>query len=350
VWRLASPQMDRRTRSHDEQRSLVRGMELRVDCVDTHGVYPLLRVRRRTRLLRSILTAAVPVIALVAVAGAGAATTGVSITPNGYVAKAATISAADAVQFTNSDAVAHQVVFKSTTGVTCAPNPLVLQPTQSGACTFASTGTFAYSDPNIKGKTFQGTITVTAPVETLTLSAAPLSLRYSAQVTLNGILSSQKVGENVDVLATECGQTATTKTITVQTTTGGAFTAALRPAKNTEYTVKSKSTTSKVAGVKVRPRLRLGRVAAHRYSVRVFAAQSFAGKYVSLQRFNGSLARWVFVKRVLLRANSTNVLPTVISSRVFRSTVRSGVKIRLILPQSQAGSCYVADSSNVIRS
>ena len=35
------------------------------------------------------------------------------------------------------------------------------------------------------------------------------------------------------------------------------------------------------------PRLRLGRVAAHRYSLRVFAAQSFAGKFATFQRFNG---------------------------------------------------------------
>jgi plastocyanin len=301
-------------------------------------------------LLRRILTAAVPVIAAAAVAGAVAATAGVSITPNGYVPSSAPISAGDSVQVTNTDSVAHQVVFKSTTGVTCAPNPLVLQPTQSGTCTFASAGRFSYSDPNIKGKTFQGTITVTAPSETLTLSATPQSLIFSAQMTLNGILSSHKVGESVDVLATECGQTAVAKATTVQTTTGGAFTAALRPAKNTDYTVKSKNTTSTVASVKVRPRLRLGRVAAHRYTVRVFAAQSFAGKYVSFQRFNGSLARWVFVKRVLLRTNPTNILPTVVSSRTFGSTIRSGLKIRLILPHSQAGSCYLAGGSNVVRS
>lgn len=301
-------------------------------------------------MLRRILTAAVPVIAAAAVAGAVAATAGVSITPNGYVPSTAPISVGDSVQVTNTDSVVHQVVFKSTTGVTCAPNPLVLQPTQSGTCTFASAGKFSYSDPNIKGNTFQGTITVTAPSETLTLSAAPQSLIFSAQITLNGILSSHKVGESVDVLATECGQTATAKATTVQTTTGGAFTAALRPAKNTDYTVKSKNTTSKVASVKVRPRLRLGRVAAHRYTVRVFAAQSFAGKYVSFQRFNGSLARWVFVKRVLLRTNPTNILPTVVSSRAFGSTIRSGLKIRLILPHSQSGSCYLSGSSNVIRS
>ena len=313
-------------------------------------MHPLPRVHRRTGLLRRVLTAAVPVIAIVVVAGRRGHGGNLDHAQRRRRAERCHDPPADSVQFTNSDAIAHQVVFKSTTGVTCAPSRLLLQPTQSGTCTFASAGTFTYSDPNLKGNTFHGTIKVSAPPVALTLSAAPQSLIYSAQVTLSGILSSQKVGETVDVLATECEQGAAAKVATVKMMAGGAFTAPPRPAKNTDYTVKATSTTSKVAGVKVRPRLRLARVAAHRYTVRVFAAQSFAGNYASFQRFNGSLTRWVFVKRVLLRTNSTNVLPTVISSRTFGSTIRSGLKIRLILPQSQAGSCYLAGSSNAIRS
>ena len=296
------------------------------------------------------LTAAGLLIALVVVAVAGAATTTVSVSPNGYVPNVTTITTADTVQFTNSDTVAHQVLFKTTTGVTCAPNPLVLQPTQSGTCTFASAGRFTYSDPNVKGNTFQGAVTVTTPAETLTLSVTSQTVIYSAKVTLSGTLSSQKVGENVDALATECGTSAASRATTVQTTTGGAYTASLRPSKNTDYTVKVKSTTSAIVSVKVRPRLRLGRVSPHRYAVSVYAAQSFAGKYAVFQRYNGSLARWVFIKRVLLHKNSTNILPTVISSRAFSSTTRPPSRVRMILPQTQAGSCYLAGTSNVIRS
>ena len=112
-----------------------------------------------------------------------------------------------------------------------------------------------------------------APAETLTLTAKPQTLVYGGKVTL-AELSNQKVGEHVDALATPCGQTAATKVTTVQTTTGGAYTAVLAPLKNTVYTVKVKNTSSQAVTVKVRPRLRLGKVAAHRYSLRVFAAQS----------------------------------------------------------------------------
>lgn len=302
--------------------------------------------------MRKALITAVAVMALVIVGAAGAKTVMVAITKNGYVPKTVTIAVGDTVQFTNSDTVAHQVVFKTTTGVTCTPNPLVLQPAQTGSCTFASPGTFTYSDPNVKGNTFRGTVTVTGqvPAPTLTLSATPRTVVYGGKITLTGTLSSHKVGEKVDVLATPCGQTAANKVTTVQTTTGGAYTAVVQPLKNTVYTVKVKNTSSQAVTVKVRPRLRLRKVAAHRYSLRVFAAQSFAGKYGTFQRYNGTLGRWVKVRRVLLRANSTGIAPTVISSVSFRSPIRSRLKVRVILPQLQVGSCYLWGRSNVILS
>ena len=295
-------------------------------------------------------------IAIVSLALTGAAeakSVAVTITKNGYVPKAVTIAAGDSVQFTNSDTLAHQIVFKPTTGVSCVPSPLVLQPTQSGTCTFQAAGKFAYSDPNVKGNTFRGTVTVSGvapPADTLTLAVKPQLLIYGGKVTLAGTLSNQKVGENVDVLATPCGQSAATKTTTVQTSTGGAFTALVQPLKNTLYTVKVKNTTSPAVAVKVRPRLRLRKLAPHRYSLRVFAGASFAGKYATFQRYNGALGRWIKVKRILLRANATGVAPTVISSVSFRSAIRPRLKIRVVLPQLQVGSCYRPGRSNVIRS
>ncbi len=295
-------------------------------------------------------------IASLAIAGAAIAkTVAVTITKNGYVPNAVTVAVGDTVQFTNSDTVAHQIVLKPTAGVTCVPTPLVLQPAQTGTCTFQTAGKYAYSDPNVRGNTFRGTVTVgSAPnppaADMLTLAAKPQLVIYGGQVTLSGTLSNQKVGENVDVLAKPCGQTAQAKVTTVQTTTGGAFAAVVRPLKNTLYTVKAKNTTSNAVSAKVRPKLRLRKLAPRRYSLRVFAAQSFAGKYGTFQRFNGTLGRWVKVKRVLLRANSTGVAPTVISSVSFRSTIRPLVKIRVILPQLQVGSCYRPGRSNVIRS
>ena len=302
--------------------------------------------------MRKLMLIAIALLSLALAGAAGAKTVAVTITKNGYVPKAVSIAAGDAVQFTNGDTLAHQIVFKTTTGVACVPSPLVLQPTQSGTCSFQTAGKFAYSDPNVKGNTFRGTVTVSGapPAETLTLAGKPLLLVYGGRVTLAGTLSNQKVGENVEVLATPCGQSAATKVTTVQTTTGGAFTALVQPLMNTVYRVKVKNTTSPTVTAKVRPRLRLRKPAAHRYSLRVFAAQSFAGKYATFQRYNGTLGRWIKVKRVLLRANATGVAPTVISSVSFRSGIRPRLKVRVVLPQLQVGSCYRPGRSNVIRS
>lgn len=300
---------------------------------------------RRTSLLGIALAS------LVLAGAAGAKTVAVSITKNGYVPNATTIAVGDTVQFTNADSAAHQVVFKSTTGVTCTPATLVLQPTQSGSCTFATAGTYNYNDANVKGNTYRGSVTVTGPTtETLTIAVAPQALVFGGKVTLTGVLSSHVVGANVDVLAQPCGQSAANRVAGVQTAAGGAYTAVVQPLENTTYTVKSKNGTSGAVSVKTKPRLRLTRIAAHRFSVRTFAGESFAGKFAAFQRFNATLSRWVTLKQVLLRASSTGIAPTVVSTAGFRSAIKTGLKVRAIVTQAQAGTCYLPGTSNVVRS
>jgi plastocyanin len=297
-----------------------------------------------------IVLGAVLALPLTATAGANAATVNVSITKTAYVPSTAPVSTADTVKFTNNDTAARQVAFKTTTGVTCSPSPFVLQPAQSGTCTFTSPGTFTYSDA--ASPAIQGSLTVTAPAPpaTLTLFAQPDTATYAGKVILTGELSTKKAGENVVVLATPCGRSETTKAATMQTTSGGEYTIGLRTAANTVYTVQSGAVKSQEVSVQVRPRLRLGRVGAHRYSLRVFAGQRFAGRSATFQRYDAGRGRWVFVKRVQLHSNSTNILPTVISSVAFRSTISPRARIRAILPQLQVGGCYLPGTSNVIRS
>jgi plastocyanin len=298
--------------------------------------------------MRKLILLAVAFVSLAAAIAAGAKTVTVTITKNGYVPSSVTLAAGDTIQFANSDTVAHQVELKPTTGVTCAPNPLVLQPAKSGSCTFRTAGKFTYTDPNVHGNTFRGSVTVTGAAETLTVAATPQIVVYGGKTTLSGAVSTQQVGENVDLLGTACGQTAASKATTVATTTGGAFSALVQPLNNTAYTAGLRSTSSQAVSVKVRPRLRLGKVAVKRYSLRVSASQSFAGKYATFQRYNAALRRWVNVKRVLLRANSTGVAPTVISSVTFRSSVPARRRVQVILPQLQVGSGYLAARSNLI--
>lgn len=282
-------------------------------------------------------------------ATAVAKTVTVSITKNGYVPKSVSIVAEDTVTFTNGDTVAHQVSFKSATGFTCTPSPLVLQPAASGSCVFHTAGSYSYSDPNTKGNTFRGSITVTAPPDSLTLAAKPLLLIFGGKVGGTGTVSTAKAGETVDVLAQQCGATSAQKLTTVQTATGGVYSISVQPLMNTIYTTKLRNATSTASAVRVRPLMRLTRVAAHRYSLRVSAGQSFAGKYVSFQRYNGATKRWVAVKAIPLKASKAGVAPAVVSVASFRSTVKTGLRVRATMAQAQVGTCYAAGLSNTIR-
>jgi plastocyanin len=295
-----------------------------------------------------ILLAAALVLAL-AVGSAAAKTVTVTISKNGYVPSATSIAQGDTVQFTNSDTVVHQVTFKSTTGVVCTPSPLVIQPAASGSCTFSVAGSYTYSDPNVKGHVFRGTVTVTAPPASLSIAIKAPIVVYGAGSVLSGVLSTQKVGDKVDVLAQQCGASPV-KVATVLTTTGGVYTATVTPLKNTAYTAKNSAATSAAVTVRVRPSLRLVKIAAHRFLLRVTAASSLAGKYASFQRYNGTLKRWVAARMVLLKASSVGIAPSVVSAASFRASIRSRLRVRATLAQAQVGSCYAPGTSNTISS
>jgi len=293
-----------------------------------------------------ILLAAIAVAALDTAAAAPAATANVTITKAGYLPSTVTIGAGDSVAFTNTDTAAHQVVFSKTTGVTCTPNPLVLQATQSGTCTFATAGTFAYHDA--QAKKMKGTVAVQAAPSSVTLTASPLVLVYGGHATLSGAVSNHAAGEKATIDAQQCGESASKTLATVTTTAGGTFGYTAQPLMQTTYTVRWKSTTSSAATVRVRPRIHVGRVAPHRYSVRVSAAQSLAGKAISFQRYNRLRGTWITVKRVPLVSGPSAVAPTVVSAATIRVRVPARTRVRVVLPSAQAAPCYLAGTSNVI--
>lgn len=287
---------------------------------------------------------------LVVTGAAGSKTVTVNITKAGYVPSAITIAQGDTVQFSNSDAVAHQVTFKSATGVTCLPNPLVLQPAATGTCTFQNAGSFSYSDPNAKGHTYRGTVTVSATPESLALKPAAGIVTYHGSVALSGQHTPAKLGDSVDIVAQGCGATVGTKLTTVQTTATGSFATSAQPLLNTVYTAKTKASASPAVTVRVRPSLKLSRPAPHKFALRVTAAQSFGGAYASFQRYNGVLHRWVALKVVALHAAAAAPAPDVVTVASFRSTVKAGLRVRATLAQRQVGNCYAAGLSNTIKS
>lgn len=305
---------------------------------------------KRLMLLLTVASLAVAVVAAGSASSAPAAAKTVKITKTGYNPASVSIVVGESVVFQNTDTVAHTVSLKPTTGVKCpTPLPLAVPVGQSASCSFATVGTVRFTDPANKGKSFHGTISVASPPD-VTVTAAPKSVVYRHTVTLSGKLMSGQSGQTLQVMAQACGAATTTKLGTVSTTTGGAFTTQATPLKQTVYTVKSKTSTSLAATVKVQPLLHLRKVARHRFALKVSAAQSFAAKYANFQRYNAKLKQWRGVKRVLLHANTTGVLPTVFTTAKFRSSLKSKVRVRVVLKQAAVGSCYLAGKSNTIRS
>jgi plastocyanin len=282
---------------------------------------------------------------------ATAATQTVTISAKGYNPTAVSIFVGDTVAFDNKDTVAHTVQYKAATGVHC---PAALQFTvaagQSASCTFTSTGKFSFSDPAHKGKSFRETVTVATSPTSGPLTVTPATVVYGHKTTLAGTLASQLTGQSVQIQGTECGTTTSKLLATVTTTTGGKFSYAATPLKTTAYSAKIKSSVSPEATAKVAPRLQLRKVARHRFSVQVFAAESFAGKVAVFQRYRRATKRWVKVKRVPLKANTTGVAPTVITSAKFRSRIKARQKVRVTLGQTQVGLCYAPGRSNTARS
>jgi len=189
---------------------------------------------------------------------------------------------------------------------------------------------------------------VAAAPATLTLKASPSLVVYGGSTTLSGVLSTQASGQRIDIQGQECGQPAFKKVATVTTTTGGAFTYAAKPTINTNYQAKQRKVTSPTAAVQVAPVLKLKKLARNKFSVSATAAQSFVGKYVVFQRLRRT--KWVSLKKVTLATVTPGTKPTEVSSATFRIKMPLGLRIRAVLPATQAATCYHGTKSNTARS
>jgi plastocyanin len=284
---------------------------------------------------------------------APAATTTMAITRNGYVPRTLTIVTGDSVVFANQDTVAHQVVLRPTSGFTCTAG-LVIQPGQSSTCTFRSVTNYTVRDPNRRTAAFRGMIRVNPgpPGSVLSLTATPKRLLYGGRSTLSGQLATGLANQRIDIYAQDCGS-AFVRIATVTTTAGGAYTFIVQPSRYTTYESRFRVLTSTQHTVKVRPRVTLRKLAPQRFRVNVLARESYAGKFVLFQRFSSTQRRWVTVRSVVLRAGSTlttPINPTSVATATFRSRIKPRLRVRVLLTQSQAGSCYLSRASATIRS
>jgi len=291
-------------------------------------------------MMRRLLGTTFAVAAILAVAPALSATKTVDITQAGFTPTKVTIDYGDTVTWTNKDTANHQVLADQG----AFPTSPVLQPNQTYSHTFTKSGSFGYRDAlNTRRR---GTVTVRTGVS---LSAAPPTVAYGQSVTLSGLVSSGASGDTVTVDAMECGKTSFTKIGTATSTANGAWTSTTKPVVNTIYRASWKNTKSVQLSEKVGPVVSLKRVRAGRFSTSVTAAQSFVGKYVVLQRYARARRAWKTVKRVTLRRVKPGTAPTMSSSAGFGARVAKGVRLRALLTQAQAGTCYAPARSRTIK-
>jgi plastocyanin len=288
------------------------------------------------RLSPAILVA----IAVILVTPAASATKTVDITAAGFTPNRLTIEFGDTVTWTNKDTANHQVLADQG----AFPTSPVLGPNQSYSHTFTRSGNFSYRDPLNRNR--RGTIIVRTGVS---ISATATPVVYGQSKTLSGLVSSRASGETVTIEAMECGKTTFSRVASATSGANGAWSYAAKPSLNTTYEARWRSATSARVATKVAPAVRLRRVRLGRFSASVTAAQSFVGKYVVLQRFARTSRSWKTVKRVVLRTAKAGVAPTMTTSVGFRSRVARGTRLRLLLIQSQAGTCYVPGRSAAIR-
>jgi hypothetical protein len=182
----------------------------------------------------------------------------------------------------------------------------------------------------------------------VTIEAQPAVITYGSQTTLAGSVTSQQADVKVTVSAQQCGANSFKTLTSVTAATGGAWSTTAKPAVRTDYRAKAGKATSKIVTVQVHPLTTLAKVAAHRFRVRVTAAESLAGRIALFQR--RTVTGWTTVKSVVLVQIATGPAPTIVSGKTFRSGIRRGKTVRILLTQRQVGTCYLPGISNTIAS
>lgn len=279
---------------------------------------------------------------------ASAATQTVTITGNGYVPTAVTITVGDAVSFANSDGKPHEVQVKPTTGVTCTASPLVVAVGRAQSCTFASAGTYSLSDPAGKGRTYKGTITVKAAPEVgLTLVPARTLVVYGSSLVFTGKVTPARAGVTVDVQAMPYGKGAFATVAPSVTGADGGYAVEVKPKKYTiyraQYVDAGRTVQSAQVRIDVRPRVGLSLVALAggraTFTTSAKSTVSYAGKPLLVQRYSPT-AGWTTVMTVKLGSTGT--------ARFKASLPRGESRWRTVLQTAYAGPGYVAGSSRVV--
>jgi plastocyanin len=280
--------------------------------------------------MRRLIPLVVTGLALVLVASAATATTSIEIRRGAFSSRSVTINLNDSVTWKNVDTIDHQVV--SNTGRFASP---ILKRNQSYTFTFRGGGTYRYHDglhPSLKG-----TVVVRGAPPQVTLATTAPVVKSGGAVTLNGAINSKQAGQPVTIVQLPFGQTTKQVIATLQTGANGVFSFNVTPQVNTTYQAQWKGAESSVI-VQVQPLIKLPFVSKSGYfHFYVTAAQSFAGRWVYLQRFTLNHT-WVNVRKLQLGQLSGRI----IGMKAVRKLIPRGRwSIRVYMPATEMPAGFV---------
>lgn len=278
--------------------------------------------------MRTLLLASAVAAALALAGPAGAATTKtVSIYGTTFSPKTVTITAGDTIKWVNRDNDTHQIYGTKGSFVSA-----ILKQHQTYSFRFNAAGTYTYKDelhPRIKG-----TIVVKGAPPTLTLAASQAYMTFGDKLTISGVVSNHRAGEQVTIFYQPYPQPNLIQRTVVVTTAGGAYSFLISPEILTTYQTFWKGAYSAPTTIQVQPKLSIGRDGVW---ILHAAAHSMAGRDVLFQRLNTATGQWVTLVKAMLNVRS--------SARVSVTLPKGMNHLRLAMSVNQAGPGYLAGFS-----
>lgn len=176
----------------------------------------------------------------------------------------------------------------------------------------------------------------------VTIAVRPaISSPATLQVTAFGTIDSGKAGESVTIQAKDCGATFFRVFAGANTEAGGTWSTFIFPRITTTLRAVWNGETSNEVVFRQRAFLGLRQLSATRFSVGPGYGTRFAGKLITIQRFDQRLGRWAKIRVVRVTGDGFGMK--------FTLRVPRGTRIRAVFPNSQAGPCYLGGTSPVIR-
>jgi hypothetical protein len=189
----------------------------------------------------------------------------------------------------------------------------------------------------------------TAATPSISLDLRPrTAVAGTTPITAFGAVATGRSGELVEIEKLECGDYGIWKSAgKVETGNGGTWTAQIGAQTATQFRARWKDGVSNAVPVQVQPFVRVLALPGHVFDVVVVANDFFDRRFAVLERrVRGT---WSRVRSFRLKRGSVVYAESPFSTARFRARVGKGTFVRVVVPKSQVGRCYLAGFSAAVR-